>query len=380
MSTLLLVANYKPDVGFAWWLMEHFWVQLAEMGRARGMEPLLVYPEPGVIPETIRAAGIETMILPFPGTDAQARRAALVLVRERRVRMVYFTDRPYTHPDYARLRAAGVSTIVTHDHTPGDRPAVRGVKGALKAAMRALPILSADLQVCVSPLIRQRAIENARIPAARVAVVQNGIEPIRCTDDRQYAQRELSLPTDALICMTVARADNYKRIDFVIEVARRCVVERARKDLVFVFCGDGPQMQELRGLATKAGLGDRFVFAGRRSDVRKLLCSADMALHPSRGEAFSLAIVEYMSAGLALLVPDIPTVSQTVQHEASGMVYQDNNANQAADMICRLADDEALRQRIGRTASALVDSHYSARNMDAEFRAVLGDVVNRVRL
>ena len=46
-QTLLLVANYKPDVGYAWWLMENFWVQAAEIGRARGLAPLLVYPEPG---------------------------------------------------------------------------------------------------------------------------------------------------------------------------------------------------------------------------------------------------------------------------------------------------------------------------------------------
>ena len=32
-----MVANYAPDVGYAWWLMEHYWVLLAEKyGKRRG--------------------------------------------------------------------------------------------------------------------------------------------------------------------------------------------------------------------------------------------------------------------------------------------------------------------------------------------------------
>lgn len=376
-GTLLLVANYRPDVGFAWWLMEHFWVELAAMGRERGLSPLLVFPEDGRVPDTITAAGIETRIQSFPGPGLSGWWQAIALVRARRVRAIYFTDRGFSSLFYLIMRMLGVRLIVNHDHTPGDRPAIGGVKGALKAAWRRVAAVSCDMQLCVSALIRDRAIVNARIPADRVDVVQNGIEPFACADDPHYAHRTLGLPDTALLCMTVSRAERYKNIGFAIDVARECAIVRARPDVIFVFCGDGPDMEMFQDMARNAGVADHFVFAGRRSDVPALLCSADMALHPSRGEAFSLAIIEYMSAGLALLVPDIPTVCQAVQHERSGMIYPAEDVSAAADMVCRLADDAALRTRIGAEAARTVERDYSRSGMDAQFRGVFTRLLAR---
>ena len=374
-GTVLLVANYRPDVGFAWWLMEHFWVRAAMLAGESTLQTLLAYPETGEIPETIRAARIEHVVLPVPGAGLRGLFRTVRLVRARKVRVVYFTDRAFTSLTYLALRLAGVRRIVTHDHTPGDRPAIGGVKGVLKAMWRRVPMLSADLHVSVSPLIRDRAVRNARIPAVRCAVVQNGIAPVRGTGDREYARRTFALPTDAIICMTVARANPYKRVDFVIEVARLCVVERRRTDMVFVFCGDGPDLERLRRLADSSGIGNHFIFAGHRTDIRLLLGSADLALHPSKGEAFSLAIVEYMSAGLPLLVPDIPTVCQAVVHGESGFVYPDGDAQAAAALACRLADDAAERRRIGAQASQAVDAHFSMQGMAAQFDDVIGGAI-----
>lgn len=380
-GTLLLVANYKPDVGFAWWLMEHFWVELATLGRARGLEPLLAYPVDGPVPAAIRSAGIPTIIETFPGRGLGNWFRALRFVRQHRVRAVYFTDRAFSHLFYLLMRLNGVRLIVNHDHTPGDRPPVNGLKGALKSIWRRVGALACDMQLCVSPIIRERAIANARIPAARLAVVQNGIEPFVCDGDgdgdASYAHRTLALPAHALVCMTVSRAERYKNIGFAIDVARECVVTRARRDLVFVFCGDGPDMEMFQAYARDAGVGDGFVFAGRRTDVRRLLCSSHLALHPSRGEAFSLAIIEYMSAGLALSVPDIPTVCQAVHHEQSGMVYRAGDVQSAADAICRLANDPALRTRVGAAASRTVAQDYSRRGMDAQFRDVMSALLDR---
>lgn len=378
-GTVLMVANYPPDVGYAWWLMERFWVELAGLAHAQGYAAAIAYPEPGEVPRSIRDADIETIVERVPGRGLIGLWRTYRSLRARRVRMVYFTDRNFTNFAYVVLRLAGVRVLVNHDHTPGDRPPVGGLKGVLKSRWRRLRCASCDLQVVVSPLIRQRAIENACIPPVRVAVVQNGIEPFRCDEDRDYARRTLGLPQGAVVCMTVARANPYKRVDFVIEVARRCVMERGRRDIVFVYCGDGPDMGRLRALASEAGVGDQFVFTGRREDVRQLLCSADLALHPSMGEAFSLAIVEYMSAGLAVLVPDIPTVCQAIRHGETGLVYPDGDAKVVTDHICRLVERRDERTRLGRAAARSVEHDYSIAGMDRQFRSILGAEVARLR-
>lgn len=379
MSTVLMVANYAPDVGFAWWLMENFWMQLSELSRQSGLQPLIAYPTSGVVPARIRDADIETIQQPIAGRGMAEFWHTILLVRARRVRMIYFTDRSFSSWRYAVLRLAGVSQILTHDHSPGDRPPVRGLKGAFKSAWRRLPWISADRQICVSPLMRRRAIENARIPEDRCVVVQNGIVPVACTGDRSYVHRKLGLSNDHRLCITVARAHTYKRIDFAVLVAQRCVRDLGRRDVSFVFCGDGPDLERLRLLVQQLDLQDYFHLAGRRNDVRAFLCAADIAIHPSRGEAFSLAVVEYMSAGLALIVPDIPSVSQTVEHGVTGVIYPDGDVDAAAEAVCRMLDDPARVAEMGRRSAQVVRARYSFTGMNNRFREIIREHLRAIR-
>ena len=374
-GSVLLVANYAPDVGFAWWLMENFWVQFAELARRRALTPIIAYPEAGPLPETIVDAKIETVTLPFPGRGFGGLIALLRFLSHRRVKCIYLTDRAFSSPRYALFRLLGVKLIINHDHTPGDRPAAHGLKRWLKVAWRRLPWINCDLQLCVSPLIKRRAIENACIPEGRLAVAQNGIPPIECDGDRHYAHRQFDIPPGAAICISSGRANPYKRIDFVIEVARRCVVQQKLENLYFLYCGDGPDMARLRTLAENAGLGSRFVFAGTRRDMHQLLCSSDFALHAARGEAFSLAIIEYMSSGLAVLVPDIPTVCQAIRHRENGLVYADGNAGDAAIQLANLVADRGYAARLADAASADARSCYTLDRMNDQIRAVISDVL-----
>ena len=366
-TTLLMVANYRPDVGFAWWLMEHFWIELASIGREHGLDPLIAFPEDGEVPEAIRHANIETTVQSFPGRGWKAMLRAVQLVRSRRIRFIYFTDRAYTAFAYLVFRLLGVRVILNHDHTPGDRPAIGGIKGALKAAWRRLPLLSCDLQICVAPIIQERAIHNARIPAHRTVVVQNGIEPVHCGEDRTYAHRQFGFPPDALICVNVGRANPYKRINFFIEVARICVHEHRLNQIYFLHCGDGPELERLKRLAQESGIASRVIFAGRRSDVREILCSATFALHPAAGEAFSLAIVEYMSAGLVVLVPDIPSVRQAIQHDRNGIVFRDGNAQEAAGYIAAFVKNVDRMRELQALGSQTVRERYTRNTMDQAF-------------
>lgn len=372
-ETVLLVANYRPGVGFAWWLMENFWLRFARIARDRGLQPVIAYPKEGTIPEAIERADIETIVFPFPGSGLEGLSRTLRLIRDRRIRCIYLTDRGYTRFEYILFRLAGVRLILNHDHTPGDRPFIGGMKGLIKAALRRFEPASCDLQICVSPMIRERAVENARIPRDRTTVVQNGIEPIECPQDehRDSVLDEFEIPPDGLVCVNVSRAQKYKRVGFLIDVAKRCRDELKLEDLYFIHCGSGPDLPRLRKMIDERELSDRFVLAGYRSDVPRILCAADFALHPAKGEAFSLAILEYMSAGLATLVPDIPTVSQAIQHGSTGIIYEDGDADQAARFLARLRDDPQRRERLGSNASSMVRRRYSLDSMNRDFDRVI---------
>jgi hypothetical protein len=136
--SLLLVANWDSNVGYAWWLMESYWAVLARTYSA-SHRVLLAYPSISTLPETIRQAPIEPLVLEFGDRSFRAIGRQLAFIRANRVRTVYLSDRNSIDWLFPLFRIAGVRTIITHDHTPGEREQPTGVKRLLKRALHRVP-------------------------------------------------------------------------------------------------------------------------------------------------------------------------------------------------------------------------------------------------
>ncbi len=357
--------------------MECFWLRFADLAAREGLDAFIAYPRPGPLPPLTCASGIQTVVVPVPGRGLGGLWGSLRLVRECRAEVMYFTDRPFFHGSYALYRLLGVRQIVVHDHIPGDYSASFGLVGWAKSILNRLPWFSADSQWCVSPLMAQRAVQAARVPAARIRIVQNGIGEAPPLPRKLDLHREFDLPENAQVCVTVARASKNKRIDFLIEVAQRCRGS-GLDSVYFLHCGDGPELERLQEKARDSGVSERIRFAGRRADVAAILSSANFALHPSQGEAFSLAVLEYMRAELVLLVPDIPSVSQAVRHGDTGIVYPDANADAVARLLGELLASPERCRRLGKAARASVTEHYSATQMMAQFDSAVRSVLTKL--
>jgi glycosyltransferase involved in cell wall biosynthesis len=356
-GAVLLVANYVSDVGYAWWLMENYWACIAHGMAARGRTCHLAYPKIRDVPQVIRDAPVELHEVKLDETVPAANTAFDALVREVGAESVYLTDRSYTAPYYSHLRRQGVRTIVLHDHTPGERPPVGGLKGWLKAQMFRFGFRACDRYVATSEYIRQRMLSNARIDAARTVVVPNGIRATAwCEDDRAWARAELGVEEDEVVVGMVARAHRVKGIDFAIECARRLQAQGWRR-VSFAFVGDGPELDNYRSQA--ADLGPRFRFLGRRMDARRLMRGFDIGFHPSRGEVgYCLAILEMMDASLPVVVPDITSVNGATEHGRTGLVYPPEDVAAATQAIVRLVANPEERAALGVSARSTVAKRF----------------------
>ena len=367
-GNILLVSNYPSDVGYAWWLMEHFWILLADHFGARGAKAFLAYPSITQLPDTIKDSCITPVELELPTSGALPSELT-TFIETNNIQHVYLTDRPWFNPRYATLRRAGVRNIVVHDHTPGDRPAIGGLKGLIKAIRHRLPLVCADSQICVSPLMRQRSISNGRLPGEHCHVVQNGIPPVQSSNtSRSQLLESLDIPGDRRICITTGRAHPYKRFDFIINTAAELQTIAPDNNLVFVLIGDGPDFDRLQQRVRLLNLQERVRLPGFRADAKAFLSAADMAMHAALGEGFSLSIAEYMSAGLPVLVPDIASVKQAIDHGHNGFVYEKDSVGSAASYIAALLNDESRRLAMGQAAKTKANSQYSLDNCTVEFR------------
>ena len=346
---ILLVANWDSGVGYAWWLMESYWCTIAtRFSGEYGI--LLAYPSVSTLPESLANAPVRVIAQEVEARSTSGLMQTIRLIRKERIRVIYFSDRPTWHWSYSLYRLAGVRTIIVHDHTPGVRARPAGWKAGIKALVHRIRWLGADAAIGATEYVRDRLIHVNCVPPERCFSVPNGL-PSNLPAPRAADLHSLfAIPADRVILIMSGRANRYKGIDFILQCMAN-LKHDGKATLHFVFIGDGPDLSAFKEQARALKVQDYCTFAGRRDDVPALLEGADIAMHPSQGEVgYSLSILEYMRAGLPVVVPDNPSVCAATEHGVTGLIYREMRIPDATAALTRLIDDKCLRRRLGTNA------------------------------
>jgi len=371
-GNILLVANWESNVGYAWWLMEGFWVEISKYFEAEDISSHLIYPKITQLPETVSNSNIIVHECDFQSRSLNNMRKLYQLIKNHNIRFVYLSDSPAYGVFYILLRFFGVKKIVVHDHTPGERTRAKSWRKFLKSLVQRIPFYTADHFIAVTEYVYKRFIEVSCIPEKKCSVVSNGIEPIELNKaDFKYAHKIFSIPEDRTIIVTTGRASYYKGIDFFIKCADELINKQGMLQLHFLFCGDGPDMMSFQDLVKQLGLESHFTFTGKRTDIRSILPSCQLGFHAATGEVgYSLSILEYMSAGLITIAPDNPSVSLATKHMKNGILYRSRNLESATKAI-KTAVSSELAETIRKNAIQTVRDKYTIKNTNQQLIDVL---------
>ena len=85
------------------------------------------------------------------------------------------------------------------------------------------------------------------------------------------------------------------------------------------------------------------IFPGAVDDVRDWLAAADVVVLPSRWEGLSLAVLEALATGRAVVVNDVPGLGEVVPASAGARVPPGDIAALAAAVADRLTDPSLVR-------------------------------------
>ncbi|MFC8827744.1 glycosyltransferase [Streptomyces sp. NPDC057137] len=282
---------------------------------------------PGAVARGITADGFPVTDLGIRGNrDLGALPRLTRLIRDGRYDLVH--THLYRACVYGRLaaRLAGVRTVVATEHSLG----AHQIEGRpLTAGARALYLGSERLgtaTVAVSTTVAHR-LRRWGVRRDRIHVVPNGIDVPRFAYDetaRQKARAELGLPADAFVVGGVGRLSTGKRFDTLV----RAVAALPAARLLLV--GEGPERDRLRSLATELGAADRVLLHGacedpppnpgsdNGPDLPSLLAAMDLFVSTSEDEAFGLAVVEGLAAGLPVLHVTCPALTDLPADAAPG--------------------------------------------------------------
>jgi glycosyltransferase involved in cell wall biosynthesis len=103
----------------------------------------------------------------------------------------------------------------------------------------------------------------------------------------------------------------------------------------------------------------RVHFCGIRAHaaIPALLPAFDIALVPAINPyASPLKLHEYMAASLATIAPDQPNLREVLEHDVNALLVPSGDGDALAGALLRLADDSALRTRLGTAARRTIES------------------------
>ncbi|MGN9792332.1 glycosyltransferase [Streptomyces sp. OZ13] len=288
---------------------------------------------PGPVAAGLRADGVPVTHLGMGGnTDLTALPRLARFVRRGRYDLVH--THLYRACVYGRIaaRLAGVRAAVATEHSLGGRE----IEGRpLTPGTRALYLTTERLgaaTVAVSPTVAGR-LRDWGVPGPRIHVVPNGIDAARFRFDasrRRAARGRLGVPADACVVGGVGRLVPGKCFDVLIEAVA------ALPGVRLLLAGDGPERDALHSLAVRLGAGDRIRLVGEcdADGVAALLSAVDLFVSVSREEAFGLAVVEALAAGLPVLHSTCPAVDDLPADDAPGATrLRDGGVRELAEAL-----------------------------------------------
>jgi glycosyltransferase involved in cell wall biosynthesis len=182
---------------------------------------------------------------------------------------------------------------------------------------------------------------------ARYVVARNGVDldRIRPASDAERAAARESLGLDSTpLAVCVGRVCEQKGQDLLLSAWPD--VRYALPEATCVLVGDGPGVDAVRAAATPG-----VVAVGRRRDVPAWLAAADVVVLPSRWEGMSLALLEAMAAGRAVVTTDVAGAAEALGGVTEPVPVGDVAALAAAtthllsDRALAAAQGSALRRR-----------------------------------
>jgi glycosyltransferase involved in cell wall biosynthesis len=168
--------------------------------------------------------------------------------------------------------------------------------------------------------------------------------------------------------------------DFIIGKISRFVPRKGHADLFTTFkklltecprarlllVGDGPLRPQMAAEAQRLGRADKIVFTGLvpPAEVPRYVGIMDCLAHLSSfPEALSRALPQALAAGKPIVAYDFDGADEVCMDSQTGFLIRTGDTDTAAKRLLQLANDPALRQKLGHCGTQFVKENFSVEKM-----------------
>jgi glycosyltransferase involved in cell wall biosynthesis len=271
-------------------------------------------------------------------------------------------------------RRAGVPVIAMSHGWTGETWKVRVYEALDRACLRRM-----DRVVCVSQGQAEK-VRRAGVRADRVVVVRNAVQAGRFDRvdpvDRRVLEAMFPEAPERIIG-SAGRLSPEKGFGILVEAA--AIVVRSDPGAGFIQFGDGPHREAISRRIRELGLERRFILAGFRDDLDRLLPHWDLSVLPSFTEGLPTVVLESYAAGVPVVATAVGGTPEAVADGVDGYLVPPGDPVALARRILALLAADDHRQEMGRVGRQRIRAEFSFDAQAIRFQRVCRDLVAQRR-
>jgi glycosyltransferase involved in cell wall biosynthesis len=203
----------------------------------------------------------------------------------------------------------------------------------------------------VSVLNSQMKDYFARLGKSEIEVIPNAIR-IKdfefSSSKRDSVRVQLGIDKKANIIGFVGRFVNEKNLFTLLKSF--AAVQRSHTSVKLIMVGEGPLEYRLKEFANKIEIDKSVIFCGARSDIGSVLAALDIFVLPSYAEGQSIALLEAISCGRAVICSDIAANREVLSKNQEAIFIDPNNLDSLKNAIELLITNDDIRTELSRRA------------------------------
>ena len=214
-----------------------------------------------------------------------------------------------------------------------------------------LPTFCSEVDMVIAPSAGLEHVLRDLEVESEIRVVPNGIDLAAYRKPGSPKPREsVGLAEEDVVLVYSGRLGPEKNLTFLLRAFSG--VHEAYPNTKLVLIGQGPELDNLKDFARRAGIEDDVKFMGLvpHEEVPNYLGLGDLFVTASVTEVHPLSVIEAMAIGLPVVGVESPGVGDIVENGETGYLAAHDLASYASK-LSRLVADEALRRSMGQRAA-----------------------------
>jgi glycogen(starch) synthase len=207
--------------------------------------------------------------------------------------------------------------------------------------------------ICCSRFMVREVVDGFELPAEKVHLVPNGVDPAL------WAPPVDTAPAREPLVLSWGRVQYEKGFQVLVQAIAR--LRRRVPDVRCVIAGRGSYLAELQTQVDIEGVNDLVTLAGFVPDdeLRSMLHRAGCVVIPSLYEPFGIVALEAMASGAPTVVARTGGLAEIVEGTGAGLLFEPGNPDQLATLIEETLTDPVAAKSLQTKAEALVADRYT---------------------